>query len=153
MLALAPRHRTYPVLLPDRPASERAAPRRARRRPVRVAMATVVALALPAVVLVALRTEAARAGYTILSLRHQVETLRVENAQLQASASTLRAPDRIERIATVQLGMITPRSQQVASLPVAAYAGAVAVVPPPTVWDRMAAWFVRSEASAGERSP
>lgn len=153
MLALAPRHRTYPVLLPDRPASERAAPRRARRRPVRMAMATVVVLALPAIVLVALRTEAARAGYAILALRHEVETLRVENARLQASASALRAPDRIERIAKVQLGMLTPHSQQVASLPVAAYAGAVAVVPPPTVWDRMAAWFVRSEASAGERSP
>ncbi len=153
MIALAPRHRTYPVLLPDRPLSERAAPRRARRRPVRMAMATVVVLAFPAVVLVALRTEAARAGYTILALRHEVETLRVENARLQASASALRAPDRIERIATAQLGMITPRSQQVASLPMAAWAGAVAVVPSPTVWDRMAAWFVRSEAAAGERSP
>lgn len=118
-----------------------------------MAMATVVVLALPAIVLVALRTEASRAGYAILALHHEVETLRVENARLQASASALRAPDRIERIAKVQLGMLTPRAQQVASLPVAAYAGAVAVVPPPTVWDRMAAWFVRSEASAGERSP
>lgn len=153
VLALAPRHRTYPVLLPDRPPSEPTAPRRVRRRPVQMALATVVVVALPAVVLVALRTEAARAGYAILALRHEVEALRVENARLQATASTLRAPDRIERIATVQLGMITPRAQQVASLPVAAWAGAVAVVPPPTVWDRISAWFVRSEAAAGERSP
>ncbi|HVH31386.1 MAG TPA: cell division protein FtsL [bacterium] len=116
-------------------------------------MATVVVLALPAIVLVALRTEAARAGYAILALRHEVETLRVENARLLANASALRAPDRIERIAKGQLGMLTPHAQQVASLPIAAYAGAVAVVPPPTVWDRIAAWFVRSEASAGERSP
>jgi cell division protein FtsL len=153
MIALAPRHRTYPVLLPDRPQSERAVPRRSRRRPVPTAMAVVMVVALPAVVLVSLRTEAARAGYAILALRHDVESLRVENARLQATASALRAPDRIERIATLNLGMITPRPQQIASLPVAALPGAVATAPAPTVWDRMAAWFVRSEAVAGERSP
>lgn len=154
MIALAPRNRTYPVLLPDRPTSERVAPRRSRRRPIPMAMAVVTLVALPAVVLVTLRTEAARAGYAILALRHDVEVLRVENARLQATSSALRAPDRIERIATLKLGMVTPRQQQVASLPVAALAGgSVATVPAPTAWDRIAAWFVRSEAIAGERSP
>ncbi len=154
MLALAPRSRTYPVLLPDRPQAEREpGRRRVRRRPVPMVMAAVVLVALPAVVLVAQRTEAARAGYTIRALRHEVETLRVENARLQATASALRAPDRIERIATINLGMIPPRPQQIAALPVAALAGVAAIAPAPTVWDRMAAWFVRSEAAAGEPSP
>jgi cell division protein FtsL len=153
MLALAPRTRTYPVLLPDRPQAERdPGHRRMRRRPVPMVMAGVLLVAVPAVVLVAQRTEAARAGYTILALRHEVEILRVENARLQATASALRAPDRIERIATSTLGMIPPRPQQIAALPVTALAG-VAAAPAPTVWDRIAAWFVRSEAAAGEPPP
>ncbi len=153
MLALAPRSRTYPVLLPDRPQIEREPARhRGRRRPLPVIAAVAVLVAFPAVVLVAQRTEAARTGYTILALRQQVETLQAEHARLLATASALRAPDRVERIATTDLGMMTPRPQQVAALPVSAPAVAAADVPEPSAWDRLAAWFVRSEAAAGEPS-
>src|SRR5437899_1357062 len=112
MFALAPRSRTYPVLLPDRPSTEREpARRRTRRRPLPTIMALAVVAVLPALALVAQRTEAARTGYVILGLRQQVEVLAAENAQLLATTSALRAPDRIERIARADLGMLTPRQQ------------------------------------------
>ncbi len=153
MFALGPRSRTYPVLLPDRPQAEREpARRRSRRRPLLSIVAVAVIAVLPAVTLVSQRTEAARTGYVILGLRQQVEVLAAENARLLATTSALRTPDRIERIATRDLGMVTPRPQQVAALPVAGPTPAAADVPSPTVWDRLAAWFVRSEAAAGEPS-
>jgi len=139
MLALAPRSRTYPVLLPDRPPTEREPARRLNRR-------------RPLPTIVAQRTEAARTGYVILGLRQQVEVLAAENARLLVTTSALRAPDRIERIARADLGMLTPRPQQVAALVVPAPARATAGVPSLTAWDRFAAWFVRSEAAAGEPS-
>jgi len=114
MFALAPRSRTYPVLLPDRPSAEREpARRRTRRRP----LPTIVAVAVIAVL----------------------------------PASALRAPDRIERIARADLGMLTPRPQQVAALPITTPTRAIAG-PSPSAWDRLAAWFIRSEAAAGEPS-
>jgi len=153
MLALAPRPRTYPVLLPDRPQIEREpVRRRTRRRPLSMIAAMAVLAAVPAVVLVAQRTEAARTGYTILALRQQVARLQAEHDRLLATASALRAPDRVERIARTELGMVTPRPQQVAALPVSAPVVTVADLPEPSVWDRLAAWFVRSEAAAGEPS-
>jgi hypothetical protein len=91
-------------------------------------------------------------GYAILELRRQVDALAAENARLLVRVSALRSPERIERIATRDLGMVTPRPQQVASLPVAAPMPTAAEIPVPTVWDRVAAWFVRSEAAAGEPS-
>ena len=145
MLALAPRSRTYPVILPDRPPTDREpARRRSRRRPLPTIVALAVVAVLPALALVAQRTEAARTGYVILGLRQQVEVLAAENARLLATTSALRAPDRIERIARADLGML-------AALAVPAPARA-AGVPSLTVWDRFAAWFVRSEAAAGEPS-
>src|SRR2546426_659301 len=95
MLALAPRSRTYPVLLPDRPSTEREpARRRSRRRPLPTIMALAVVAVLPALALVAQRTEAARTGYVILGLRQQVEVLAAENSQLLATTSALRPPHR-----------------------------------------------------------
>lgn len=153
MFALAPRSRTYPVLLPDRRPSEREpARRRTRRRPFATIVAVAVVAVLPAVALVSQRTAAARTGYVILGLRQQVEVLAAEHARLVATTSALRAPNRIERIARADLGMLTPRPQQVAALPVTTPTRATASAPSPTAWDRFAAWFVRSEAAAGEPS-
>src|SRR2546427_1454291 len=153
MLALPPRPRTYPVLLPDRPPADREpARRRSRRRPLPTIVALAVVAVLPPLALVAQRTEAARTGYVILGLRQQVEVLAAENARLLATTSALRAPDLIERIAKAGLGMLTPPPPQVAALSVPAPARATAGVPSLTVWDRFAAWFVRSEAAAGEPS-
>jgi len=152
MFALAPRSRTYPVLLPDRPSIEREpARRRTRRRPLPTIVAVAVIAVLPAVTLVSQRTAAARTGYVILGLRQQVEELEAEHARLVATASALRAPDRIERIARADLGMLTPRPQQVAALPITTPTRAIAG-PSPSAWDRLAAWFIRSEAAAGEPS-
>ena len=153
MLALAPRPRTYPVLLPDRPGSDREpVRRRARRRPLSSVVAVAIVAILPAVTLVSQRTEAARTGYAILALRQQMGALQAENARLVATATALRAPDRIERIASTDLGMVTPRPQQVATLRVIPPTVAALAVPAPTFVDRLAAWFVRSEAAAGEPS-
>ena len=151
MFALAPRTRVYPVLLPDRPAAEREpARRRSHPRPLPTIVAVAIIAVLPAVTLVSQRTAAARTGYIILGLRQQVDALAAEHAQLLATASALRAPDRIERIARADLGMVTPRPQQVAALPVASPPRVIASPPAPTAWDRFAAWFVRREAAAGE---
>ncbi len=153
MLALAPRPRTYPVLLPDRPGPDREpVRRRARRRSLSSVVTVAIIAVLPAVTLVSQRTEAARTGYAILALRQQIGALQAENARLVAAATALRAPDRIERIASTDLGMVTPRPQQVATLRVIPPTVAAVAVPPPTFVDRLAAWFVRSEAAAGEPS-
>lgn len=153
MLALAPRSRTYPVLFPDRPIAERDLVRhRARRRPLSSVVGVAIIAVLPAVMLVSQRTEAARTGYAILGLRQQIGALQTENARLVAQATALRAPDRIERLATTDLGMVTPRPQQVAALPVMPPVVAAADVPAPTLMDRLAAWFIHSEAAAGEPS-
>src|SRR2546428_13453558 len=98
MLALAPRSRTYPVLLPDRPPTEREpARRRSRRRPLPTIVALAVLAVLPALALAAQRTEAARAGDVLPGLRQQVEVPAAENAPLPAPTSALRPPDRIRR--------------------------------------------------------
>ena len=97
------------------------------------------------------RWRSSRTGYVILGLRQQVEVLAAENARLLATTSALRAPDRIERIARADLGMLTPRPQQVAALPITTPTRAIAG-PSPSAWDRLAAWFIRSEAAAGEPS-
>src|SRR5947209_1803468 len=65
MFALAPRSRTYPVLLPDRPSAEREpARRRTRRRPLPTIVAVAVIAVLPAVTLVSQRPAAAAGGGT-----------------------------------------------------------------------------------------
>lgn len=153
MFGLAPRTRTYPVLLPARPPAQREPTRRrARPRPLPAIVAAAIIAVLPAVILVSQRTAAARTGYVILGLRQQVDVLAAEHAQLLATATALRAPDRIERIARADLGMVTPRPQQVAAFPVASPPRVIASTPTPTAWDRFAAWFIRREAAAGEPS-
>src|SRR2546426_8323092 len=107
MLALAPRSRTYPVLLPDRPPTDREPARRLnRRRPLPTIVALAVVAVLPALALVAQRTQAARTGYVIPGLRQQVEVLAARNGRLLVTTSALRAPDRIGRIAKADPGML-----------------------------------------------
>lgn len=150
MLALAPKGRIYPVLLPDRPAAGRAPVRRPRRRPLANVVVAAVLLVAPAVVLVAQRTDAARTGYEIFALQHDVAALQADNARLLATVTALRGPERIERIATRELGMTLPRPQQVAALPVPAPRVLAVDVAPLTIWERLGAWLGRSEAAAGE---
>ncbi|HEY3246686.1 MAG TPA: hypothetical protein VGK88_00160 [bacterium] len=148
MLAYAERSKIYPVLLPqrwDRPTS-----RRARANPATRAVIIALVLMLPAVLYVYGRTQIARTGYLILRVQHDVDGLQAQRDRLLATATALKTPERIEHIATVELGMIPPRQQQLATITLAP---AVAVRPPSmadrTAWDRLRAWLA-GEAEAHE---
>lgn len=151
MLAVASRPRSYPVLLPDRSPHPRApAPRRAKRNPVARALIMALVVFLPAVAYVSQRTEAARSGYTILSLREDVSALREDNARLLAAVTALKSPDRIERIAVHDLGMVAPKQQQLAALTLPLAAVASREIPGPSVWTRLVTWLGLGEAEARE---
>ncbi len=152
MLALAPKLRTYPVLLPASPARDRvgrAAVRRRRLGPMTRTLLVAACLMVPAIVYVQQTARAARTGYTILALRQEIRTLQIENTRLVAAVTTLRAPDRIERIAAHQLGMLPPRDQQLTSL---AITPAVATIRPTRLtWQqRLSDVLLGREAAAGE---
>lgn len=154
MLAVAARTRSYPVLLPDLGARERRlrAPsrRRVRFSPLTRMLAAAVLVIVPAIVYVHQSTTAARTGYTILALHQQIDVLQAENARLIAAVTALRAPDRVEGIATKDLGMVKPRQQQMAALTLAAPAVAAPPASPSTLWQRLGALLLRREAAAAE---
>ena len=150
MLALDKQKIIYPVLIPEHwgPEGRRATRRRRRRYPTLAAL-TIAALAvLPFLAYVAEVSDAAHIGYQILHLTHDVTALETEHERLQAIASSLRAPDRIERVATTRLGLHAPGAGQIAAV----------VLPPAEVhrgpriqaglWQRLDAYFHRSEAAA-----
>jgi cell division protein FtsL len=152
MLALVPKLRLFPVLLPDVPEDSGRPAARARRR--RLAPATrmlVVAacLVLPAIAYVHQSALTARTGYLILSLRQDINVLQGEHARLTADVMALRSPQRIERIAVRDLGMAPPRGSQFAALTLPP--AAAAVPSPPLSWrERLLALFVDRAAAAGE---
>lgn len=156
MLALASRTRVYPVLLPERLPLRRPAPygarRRARRSPAVRALAVAAIVVLPAIVYVWGETQAARSGYAILSLRQEVGALQTDNARLLATVTALKSPDRIDRIATGELGMVPPKHQQLAALTLPPAVLATHDVPGPSVWNALARWLGISEAEARESS-
>lgn len=149
MIALDRRARSYPVVMPDRRLRDHPTPRRRFRRNPMAAAVVVAALAiLPALLYVHQRTEAAKTGYTILHLQRELAALESEHARLQATVSTLRSPQRIERIATSELGMVPPRQRQLAAITTAP---AVTASPPsPTLVQRLGAWLGFGEAQAQE---
>jgi len=108
-------------------------------------------MVLPAVVYVSQRAHAARTGYAILQLRQEVAQLRAENARLQSTAMSLKSLDRVERIATTELGLRRPGTGQLtaiarAPLPLARQASE----PTSSFWTRVSAWLGWSEAEAHE---
>jgi cell division protein FtsL len=106
-------------------------------------------LVVPAIVYVHQTAVAARTGYAILGLRQDIRALQIENARLVADVMTLRAPDRIERIAVHDLGMFPPRGQQLASLKITPPVAAVR--PPRLTWrQRVSGLLFGREAAAGE---
>ncbi len=152
MLALVPKLKTYPVLLPASPARDgltRGAVRRGRLAPMTRTLLIAACLMVPAIVYVQQSAHAARTGYAILALRHEIRALQSENTRLVATVTTLRAPDRIERMARHQLGMLPPRDQQLASL---AITPAVAAIRPARLtWQqRLSDLLLGREAAAGE---
>jgi cell division protein FtsL len=152
MLALAPKLRMYPVLMPDAPARDRRARvvlQRRRITPVTQMLIVISALVLPAIAYVHQTAAAAHTGYMILELRQDVRALQIENADLFADVMHLRAPERIERIAFRDLGMLPPDRKQVGSLEIAAK---VATVRPARVsWqERLRGLILDREAAAAE---
>lgn len=109
---------------------------------------TIAALAvLPFIAYVAAVSNAARIGYHILQLNQDIAALDTDRERLQAIASSLGAPDRIERVAAARLGLRAPGAGQIAALE----------LPPmsarreergPGLWQRLSAYFRRSEAQA-----
>jgi cell division protein FtsL len=113
-----------------------------------VALVVAALAILPALLYVYQRTEAAATGYTILQLQRELAGLESEHARLQTTVSTLRSPQRIERIATSELGMVPPRQRQLAAITTAP---AVALAPaPPSLAQRIGAWLGLGEAQAHE---
>jgi cell division protein FtsL len=150
MLAVDRPKTLYPVLRPEHWGPEgREATRRRRRRYPTISALTIAALAvLPFIAYVAAVSQGAHIGYQILHLTQDVSALETDHERLQAIASSLRAPDRIERVAMARLGLRAPSAGQTAAL----------VLPPIEVrrnpplrlglWQRLGAYFDRSEAAA-----
>lgn len=152
MLALVPKLRMYPVLLPASPARDRvtrAPARRYRLAPATRMLLVAACFVLPAIAYVYQTAVVARTGYAILGLRQDIRGLQIENARLVAAVMALRAPDRIERIAVRDLGMFPPRAQQIASLEITP--AVAAVRPTPLTWQqRLRGLLLGREAAAGE---
>jgi len=150
MIALDRRTHAYPVVMPDRRLRERPTPRRRfRRNPMAAAMVVAALAILPALLYVYQRTEAAATGYSILRLQRELAGLESEYARLQATVSASRSPQRIERIATSELGMAPPRQRQLAAITTAP-AVAASPAPPRSLAQRLGAWLGFGEAQAHE---
>lgn len=148
MLAVAVRPKVYSAEV------RRVAPRparRSRRRSFSAAVAVALLIVTPAIVLVSLRTHAASTGYEILSLRQEIDALQSDNARLLATATALRSLDRVERIATTQLGMAPPRQKQVAALTIPRLPAASRSVPKSSLWQLVSGWLGAGEAEARTR--
>jgi len=114
-----------------------------------IAALTIAALAiLPLVAYVAAVSNAAHIGYHILQDSQDIAALQTDHERLQAIASSLRAPDRIERLATTRLGLRPPGAGQIASLSVSELGTADDARGPSGLWQRLDAYLHRNEAAA-----
>lgn len=69
-----------------------------------------VLLVVGVAVVVTVRSEAIiRAGYELVQMKSQALSLQRENELLQLEIAKLRSPQRIQKIATVELGMVAPQ--------------------------------------------
>ena len=141
-----------PVLIPEQWGSrgKEATRRRRKRSPVLVGLNIAALAVLPSIAYVAAVSNAAHIGYRILQLTQDIAALETEHERLQAIASSLRAPDRIERLAIERLGLVTPRAEQITVLSLPPIASRHAPPKPPGLWERFGAYFHRSEAAAAE---
>ncbi len=152
MPAVQQRDSSSPVLIPEHWGSrgKEATRRRRRRSPVLVVLTVAAFTVLPFLAYIAETSNAAHIGYRILQLTHDIAALESEHERLQAIASSLRAPDRIERLATARLGLQAPRAGQIASLPLPPIASHHVSPSLPGWWERIDEYFHRSEAAAAE---
>jgi len=124
--------------------------RRRRRSPVLFVLTIAALTVLPFLAYIAETSNAARTGYRILQLTQDIAALESEHERLQAIASSLRAPDRLEHLAIARLGLQAPRAGQIAALPLPQVAKHRAPQALPGWWERIGAYFRRSEAAAAE---
>jgi hypothetical protein len=141
-----------PMLIPEQwgPRGKEATRRRRRRSPVLFVLTIAALTVLPFLAYIAETSNAARTGYRILQLNQDVAVLESEHERLQAIASSLRAPDRLEHLAIARLGLQAPRAGQIAALPLPQVAKHRALQTLPGWWERIGAYFRRSEAAAAE---
>ena len=149
MMQALRKHTRSPVLIPEHwgPKWEEATRRRRRRYPT-ISALTIAALSiLPFIAYVAAVSNAARIGYRILQETQDIAALETDHQRLQAIASSLRAPDRIERQA-VRLGLRSPGPGQIAALELPPIAARHDDRRMPGLWERLGAYFSRREAQA-----
>jgi cell division protein FtsL len=166
MLALKTQRTDYPVLFPVRaghagiagselwgPEGREATRRRRRRYPVLSALTVAAFVVLPFILYVAAVSNAAHIGYRILKLNQDIAGLQTDHERLQAIASSLRAPDRIERLAAERLGLRTPGPGQTAALELPSTSVRARMTAGPGLWQRLGAYFHGSEAQAAPPPP
>jgi cell division protein FtsL len=117
------------------------------------ALAIAALAVLPFLAYVAAVSNAARIGYQILTETQDIAALETDHERLQAIASSLRAPDRIERLATTRLGLRAPGAGQIAALPLPATTARRDDRGGPALWQRLGEYFHRSEAQAAPLVP
>ncbi|WP_425060768.1 Cell division protein FtsL [Sporomusa carbonis] len=82
----------------------------------RVKCLTLVAIAiLMAAVITIQRAAIVQAGYDLVKLKGQVAKIEKENELLRLDIAKLKSPQRIEEIATKELGMVVPKNAYYAS--------------------------------------
>jgi cell division protein FtsL len=143
---------SFPVLIPEQWGSrgKEATRRRRRRSPVLTVLTIAALTVLPFLAYIGETSNAAHFGYRILQLTHDIAVLESEHERLQAIASSLRAPDRIERLATERLGLAAPRAGQIGALPLPEIVARRAPSTLPGWWERIGEYFQRTEAAAAE---
>jgi len=60
--------------------------------------------------------EGTRLGYDLSELKSQEMRLQEINRQLKVELATLRSPEKLERIAVEELGMVRPKPEQIITL-------------------------------------
>lgn len=73
-------------------------------------LATVLLVAAVAVVVTVRSETIVRTGYELVQMKLQTVTLQKENELLRLDIARLRSPQRIQEIATVELGMVMPKN-------------------------------------------
>ena len=143
-----------PVLLPERWGNrgKEATRRRRRRSPVIIVLIIAALTVLPFIAYITSITNAAHIGYHILRLTQDIAALDSEHERLQAIASSLRAPDRIEQLAVTRLGLRAPRASQIAALPLPPSPTRSGPPKPPGLLERLGAYLHRNDAAAAEPS-
>ncbi len=138
------------VLFPEHwgPKGEEATRRRRRRYPILSALTIAALSLLPFIAYVAAVSNAARIGYRILHETQDIAALETDHERLQAIASSLRAPDRIERQAMARLGLRSPGPGQIAALDLPPVAALRRAHDEPGFWERLGAYFSGHEAHA-----